>query len=88
MAWLPVYREATHIHFWGKKLPLKSRKGSVSSFRLGLMVHTWRQRQVDFCQLEASLFFIVSSRSARATSEALSQTKQNKTKSKTNIFPF
>jgi hypothetical protein len=41
-----------------------------------------KQKQVDFCEFEASLVYRASSRTARATKSnpALQKTKQNKTK--------
>jgi hypothetical protein len=49
----------------------------------GVMIHTFnpslgKQRQADLYEFEASLVYIVSFRTAKAThSETLSQTKQN-----------
>jgi hypothetical protein len=43
----------------------------------------WRQRQAELCELETSLVYRVSSRTARATQKdyvSKNKTKQNKTK--------
>jgi hypothetical protein len=49
-------------------------------WRTPLIPATWRQRQVDLCEFEAILVYIVSSRTARATQinpVSKSQTEQN-----------
>ena len=48
-------------------------QASIPAFR--------RQRQVDLCELDASLVYRVSSKIARATGRKLASKKQNKTKS-------